>query len=87
MNKQIKIIDLYGRPDYKGSKDEIIRLSIESRFTDQISLFPCSCGTAPNEMFRSCKEYFIECPACKSRTKYHRHLYEAMHAWNMEHIN
>ena len=64
-----------------GSKDEIVRYSIEHRFTEQIPLDEC-CGTIPTELFVSCKEYFIRCRFCGKQTKIHKHLYEARQAWN-----
>jgi len=83
MSKQMNIIDFFGRPDYHGSKDEIVRYSIEDRFTDSIQTYEC-CGEMPKEMFRSCHEYFIKCLVCGRKTKMFRHLYEAKQAWNCE---
>ena len=81
MTEQLSIFD-YLKPDYQGSRDEIVRDSIEDRFTEQIHLFACSCGESPIEMFRSCHEYFVRCPKCKTQTKMYKHLYEAKQAWN-----
>lgn len=78
---QMSLIDYFGKPDYHGSNDEIIRYSIENRFTNAIQMFKC-CDEVPKEMFRSCHEYFVKCPVCGRRTKMFKHLYEAKQAWN-----
>ena len=70
-----------GKPDYNGATDEITRLDIERKFTNAIKLNRC-CQSRPHEMFKSCREYYIMCPACRKITKAHRHLYEAKQAWN-----
>lgn len=70
-----------GDPDYKGSLDEITRLSIELDFENTITLNPC-CEVTPEKMFKSCHDYFVKCPVCGSRTKYHPKMYKAMQAWN-----
>ena len=79
MRGQISIFDFYGKPE--SSHDEIIRYSNEARFTRNIKLFRC-CDVEPEELFISCKEYFIRCPICKRKTNLRKHLYEAMHEWN-----
>ena len=75
--------DFSGKPDYKGSRDEIVRLTIENCFTMAIALKKC-CGVKPDEMFRSTTEYFVKCPECGKSTKMYKHLYEAKQAWNRE---
>lgn len=82
MEGQIGIYDLKGDPDYHGSRDEIARYSIEHRFELSINLWSCECGESPKLYFRSCTEYFVECPRCLRRTAYHKHAYKAMQAWN-----
>lgn len=77
---QISIYDLFGAPDY-DSKDEIVRYSIENRFTNSINLIRC-CSMDPREMFRSSTEYFVRCKQCGKQTKTFKHLYEAKQAWN-----
>lgn len=79
---QYSIYD-FARPNYNGTRDEILRYHAEHEIEKNISLRKC-CGDVPKQKFRSCKEYFVECPKCKARTKYHRHLYEAMQAWNLQ---
>lgn len=85
--KQMTIFDLdksnryHGKPDYGNNKDEIVRLCIEDKFERAITLYKC-CNVEPKGMFRSCKEYFVRCPICNTRTRYFRHLYEAKQAWN-----
>ena len=74
-----------GKPDYKGSRDEIVRLHIESEFERKITKRLC-CGSQPWEMFKSCHDYFIKCGHCGVRTKTYRHLYQAKQAWNREEI-
>ena len=64
-----------------GSKDEIVRYSIENRFTNSINLIRC-CSVDPEEMFRSSTEYFVRCKQCGKQTKTFRYLYEAKQAWN-----
>ena len=78
---QISICDLFGDPDYEGSRDEIVRYSIENRYTNRINLIRC-CSVDPAEMFRSSTEYFVRCKQCGKQTKTFRHLYEAKQAWN-----
>lgn len=79
---QLSIYDFAGKPDYKGSMDEIVRYHEENVFENKIHLLECKCGGSPKKMFISCKDYFVECDICKCRTKYRRHMYEAMHEWN-----
>ena len=71
------------KPDYHGSGDEIVRLTIENRYNLSIQLKKC-CGVKPKEMFRGCTEYFVKCPKCGRQTKMFRHLYEAKHRWNKD---
>lgn len=78
---QINIYDLFGAPDYEGSRDEIVRYSIENRFTNSINLIRC-CNVDPQELFRSSTEYFVRCKQCGKQTKTFKHLYEAKQAWN-----
>lgn len=73
--------ELEGKPDYRGSRDEIVRADIENKFTRSITLLSC-CGNAPKEYFVSCTDYYVRCPKCKKRTRTYRHLYEAKQAWN-----
>lgn len=88
MDKQISIFDYFkignkykGDPDYQGSNDEIIRGSIENRFTLSIPLDYC-CGAEPKEYFISCHDYKVKCPVCGKQTKWYPHLYKAKQAWN-----
>ena len=81
MDGQITVFN-YMKPDYLGSQDEIVRYSIENRFTLMIPLQKC-CGRDPEECFKSSHEYFVRCPICKSHTDCYRHLYEAKQAWNL----
>ena len=71
------------RPDYKGSRDEIVRMDIEAAFTRSIQLKKC-CEEKPKELFRSNHDYFIKCQKCGRQTRKYRHLYEAKQAWNEE---
>lgn len=80
-NRQISLFDYNGKPNYNGSRDECVRFTIEARFTEMIGLDEC-CESEPKPYCRSCHEYFVECPVCKKRTKYYKHLYEAKQAWN-----
>ena len=73
----------YLKPNYGESRDEIVRAHIEYEFQKMVPLSTC-CGKTPQEMFRSCHEYFVKCSICGRRTKYFRHLYEAKQAWNKE---
>lgn len=82
MEGQMCLYDLYGKPDYHGSRDEIVRSTVEDRFEQSINLYICRCGENPQEKFRGCHEYFVACPTCGRRTKSYRHMYEAMQAWN-----
>lgn len=82
MEGQMSIFDYHGEPDYHGSHDEIVRMSIEDRFTGNINLFKCECGSEPIEMFKSCHDYFVKCPTCRRQTKMFRFLYKAKQAWN-----
>lgn len=82
MEGQYSLYD-YLKPDYKGSKDEIVRFHKERQLESLIILQKCECGNKPNEYFRSCHEYFIMCPSCRKRTKYFRHLYESKQHWNL----
>ena len=79
--RQTSLFDYSGDPNYQGSKDEIVRYSIEAEFERMISLDDC-CQTEPAEMFRSCHEYFVKCPVCGKRTKMYGHMYKAKQAWN-----
>lgn len=80
MNEQISIFDIT-KPDYHGATDEITRYSIETDFENSIVLHK-HCGIKPETWFRSCHEYYVKCPKCGKRTKYYRHCYESMQAWN-----
>lgn len=83
MNEQLSMQDVLPlKPDYRGSRNEIIRLSIERDFERSIQLLPCTCKHDPISMFRSSTEYFVKCPGCGSKTKMYRHTYEAKQAWN-----
>lgn len=84
MKGQISILDLHGKPDYRGSRDEIIRHDIEAKFERSITLHDCDCGETPKEMFKSCHDYYVVCPVCGKKTKTYRHMYEAMQAWNRD---
>ena len=70
------------RPNYRGIKDEIVRLHIETDFEIKIPLSRCKCGAKPKPKFKSCHDYFIECPSCGAKTRMYRHLYEAKQIWN-----
>ena len=77
---QLSIFD-YTEPDYHGATDEITRYSIEVDFENSIIL-QNHCNAKPEQYFRSCREYFVKCPKCGRRTKYHKKAYQAMQAWN-----
>lgn len=81
MNSQMTIFD-YIKPNFHESHDEIIRYDIEAKFTRMIPLQNC-CEHVPEERFKSCREYFIQCSTCKSHTDCYQHLYEAKQAWNL----
>ena len=68
-------------PDYKNSSDEIVRASAETDLELHIKLNKC-CNTKPKAKFISCKEYWVSCPVCGSKTKVHKKCYQAMQAWN-----
>lgn len=80
MDGQLSIFDIT-KPDYHGAMDEITRYSIELDFENSIALHK-HCNTKPEQWFRSCHEYYVKCPKCGIRTKYYKHCYEAMQAWN-----
>jgi len=80
MTHQYSIFD-YAEPDYNDTLDEILRLSAERRLENNIQLVKC-CDTEPRGKFRSCEEYWVECPSCGKKTKTHRKYYQAMQAWN-----
>lgn len=82
MEGQMSLFDFFGKPDYKGSRDEIVRSDIEAKFTLQMKTKDCTCGAEPVQMCESCKEYFVKCPECNRQTKTHRYMYEAIQAWN-----
>lgn len=63
------------------SNDEILRLSSERQLEDCIILQLC-CGTSPVIYFRSCHEFFVECPRCKKRSLVCKKIYQAMQSWN-----
>ena len=81
MEGQINIFDIT-EPDYHGATDEITRYSIEVDFENSIILQK-HCNYEPEIRFKSCHEYFVKCPKCGVRTKYFKHCYEAMQAWNL----
>ena len=82
LNGQLSIFDMaQSAPDYHGAMDEITRYSIELDFEQKIILQK-HCSKSPEEYFRSCHEYFVKCPVCGKRTKYHRKAYQAKQAWN-----
>ena len=82
MDGQISIFDIT-KPDYHGAADEITRYSIELDFEMSIKLHKCRyCDRLPAQYFRGCYEQFVMCEQCNKRTKYYRHAYEAMQAWN-----
>lgn len=72
-----------GKPDYHGSRDEIVRYSIEKRYTTRIRTKKC-CGIKPKEWFKSDSEWYLKCEECGRKTKDYKHLYEAKHAWNRD---
>lgn len=72
-----------GDPDYKGSRDEIVRYDIEAKFTRQISLKE-HCGYVPKVYFQSVHEWFVRCSKCGIQSKICRCQYKAMQAWNRE---
>lgn len=80
MEHQYSIYD-YAEPEYNGTFDEILRLHAEKQLECNIQLIKC-CGTEPRGKFRSCKEYWIECPVCGRKTKVHKKYYQAMQSWN-----
>lgn len=80
MDWQMSIFDIT-KPDYHGAMDEITRYSIESDFENSIVMRE-HCGAKPEPWFKSCHDYYVKCPKCGKRTKYYRHCYEAMQAWN-----
>lgn len=82
MDHQYSIYD-YMTPEYNGTKDEILRLHAERQLENKIKLIEC-CGTRPVGKFISCKEYWVECPACGRKTKVYRKYYQAKQAWNRE---
>lgn len=82
---QFSMFDFSGNPDYQGKQDEIVRASIEDKFTRSINLIECSCGMLPREKFIGCHEFFIECQ-CGRKTKIYRYLYKAKQSWNKEQI-
>lgn len=79
--EQISIQDIYGMPDFHGSRDEIVRYSIEQDFENRITLIGC-CHKRPVEMFKSSSEYFVRCKECGKQTRTYKHMYEAKQAWN-----
>ena len=78
--EQTSIYD-YMEPDYKGSQDEILRLSAETALENNIALQPC-CGQVPGVFFKSCHEYRVKCERCGAKTKTYGKAYKAMQAWN-----
>ena len=78
---QMSIFDI-SKPDYHGAMDEITRYSIEVDFERSIKLHKCLCGHSPKQYFKGAYEQFVKCEHCEKRTKYYRHAYEAMQAWN-----
>lgn len=80
MSHQFSIYD-YIKPDYKGRLDEIDRLNAELKLENRILLEKC-CNAEPVGKFRSCTEFWVECPVCGKRTKTYRKYYMAMQAWN-----
>lgn len=80
MDHQFSIYD-YAEPEYNDTLDEILRLHAERQLEDNIQLIKC-CNTEPRGKFRSCKEYWVECPGCGRKTKVYRKYYQAMQAWN-----
>lgn len=75
--------ELNGKPDYKGSRDEIIRADIEDKFTRMITLKEC-CGETPTVYFQSYHDWFVRCPKCRKQTEMCKHQYEAMQEWNRQ---
>lgn len=73
-----------GNPDYKGSRDEIVRLTIEARFERKIKLWECCCGGQPQEWYRG--EYCVKCLCCGRTTEWFSHLYKAKQAWNRKEV-
>lgn len=71
----------YGDPDYKGSQDEIVRLSIERKFERSIPVNKCH-GVKPRYYFTSTTQYQACCPICGRHTGWQRKLYKAMQTWN-----
>lgn len=80
MDNQLSIFD-YAKPAYGDSLDEIVRAHAELQLEMCICLQKC-CGMTPTRMFKSCHEYYVMCPVCRRKTKYHKKLYLAMQAWN-----
>lgn len=80
LNGQMSIYDFI-KPDYKGSRDEIVRYHIENQLELSINLHSC-CGSDPVKMFRSCREYYVICKQCGRKTKTYDKMYKAMQAWN-----
>lgn len=85
--RPVKRIRCHGKPDYQGHKDEIIRYSIETRYTLSIKLRKCRCGGKPQEYFKSTTEKWVRCNNCGLETKRFKHFYEAMQAWNRGEVN
>lgn len=69
-------------PDYGGSQDEIVRLTIENQFELGIILKTCDCGSVPKGYFRSNTEYWVQCE-CGRKTDIYKHMYEAKQWWNI----
>lgn len=75
--------DCQGDPDYHGAMDEITRYSIENDFELSIKLTKCpECLKEPEKLFKSCHEYWLECPKCGRATERFKKMYQAMQAWN-----
>lgn len=72
----------YIKPAYGDTKDEILRHEAEYQLELKICLERC-CGKYPNQMFKSCHEYYVICPVCGKRTGYHKKNYQAKQAWNL----
>lgn len=89
-NQQLTLFDVfpalnvkyYGKPEFNGEKDEIVRLSIEQRFENTVPLNKCKCGGVAQVMLISCKEFFVKCKRCGTRTKYFRYAFQAKQKWN-----
>lgn len=61
--------------------DEILRAHAERQIESKINLIEC-CDAKPIGKFISCRDYWVECPVCKRKTKKCKKYYQAMQEWN-----